>query len=68
VKSEEITKVLESLNPAIEAITDQSVKAILNTLLILINEQQKIIEEQKKEIDELKEKLNTNSNNSSKPP
>jgi transposase len=61
VKSEEITKVLENLNPEIEAITDSRVKAILNTLITLINEQQK-------EIEELKDKLNINSNNSSSPP
>jgi transposase len=75
VKSEEITKVIDSLSPAIEAITDNSVKAILNTLITLINEQQKIIiaqqktiADQQKEIEKLKEKLNNNSNNSSSPP
>jgi transposase len=61
VKKEEISKILESLNPAIEAIADPAVKAIIATLLTIINAQQKIIED-------LTEKLNTNSKNSSKPP
>jgi transposase len=61
VKKEEISKILESLNPAIEAIADPAVKAIIATLLTIINTQQKIIED-------LTEKLNTNSKNSSKPP
>jgi len=61
VKPEEIKKILESLNPAIEAITDSGVKTIINTLLAIITAQQK-------EIEALKEKLNTNSDNSSMPP
>jgi transposase len=61
VKSEEIPALLDSLKPAIEAITDPNAKVIINTLLAVINAQQK-------EIEILKEKLNTNSRNSSKPP
>jgi transposase len=75
VKREEITKILDSLKPAIESITDGNVQAIINALIAIINEQQIIIdtqqnalEAQKKEIEELKEKLNTNSKNSSKSP
>lgn len=72
---EDITNLLTNLKPAIEAITDNNVKVIIHTLITIINEQQKIIEtqkntikEQRKTIEDLKEKLNTNSNNSSKPP
>jgi len=61
VKSEDIPGLLNSLKPAIEAITDPNAKAIINTLIVIINFQQK-------EIESLKEKLNTNSGNSSKPP
>ena len=75
MKREEITKILDSLKPAIESITDGNVQAIINALIAIINEQQIIIdtqqnalEAQKKEIEELKEKLNTNSKNSSKSP
>jgi transposase len=82
VKHEKTNKILEGFKPAIELITDNNIKMILNTLMDIVNEQQTIIktqqsaiEEQKKEItalkteiEELKEKLNTNSNNSSKPP
>ena len=75
VKSEDISTLLDSLKPAIEAITDPNAKTIINTLIIIINVQQKIIESQqkeietqRKEIENLKEKLNINSDNSSKPP
>jgi transposase len=61
MKSEEIPALLDSLKPAIEAITDPNAKIIINTLIAIINAQQK-------EIEILKEKLNTNSRNSSKPP
>jgi transposase len=61
MKSEEIAALLDNLKPAIEAITDPNAKVIINTLLAIINAQQK-------EIELLKEKLNTNSRNSSKPP
>ena len=61
MKQEERTKILEALAPAIESITDNNIKVIISALLEIISSQQK-------EIDELKEKLNTNSNNSSKPP
>ena len=68
MKQEEISNVIENLKPAIEAITDNNIKIIIDTLLTIIVEQQKIIEAQKQEIETLKEKLNTNSDNSSKPP
>ena len=68
VKSEDIPVLLDSLKPAIEAITDSNAKTIINTLITIINVQQKIIESQQKEIEDLKEKLNINSDNSSKPP
>jgi transposase len=68
MKQEEISKVIENLKPAIEAITDTNIKVIIDTLLCIIVEQQKIIETQKQEIEALKEKLNTNPDNSSKPP
>lgn len=68
MKQEQILNVIEDLKPAIEAITDNNIKTIINALLAIINEQQKTIEIQKKEIESLKEKLNTNSDNSSKPP
>jgi hypothetical protein len=68
MKQEEISNVIENLKPAIEAITDNNIKVIIDTLLTIIVEQQKIIETQKQEIEALKEKLNTNSDNSSKPP
>ena len=68
MKPDEITKLLESLNPAIESITDSGVKTIIHALITIIHEQQKIITAQQKEIEELKEKLNINSNNSSTPP
>lgn len=61
MKSEDIPGLLDSLKPAIEAITDPNAKAIINTLIAIINFQQK-------EIENLKEKLNINSDNSSKPP
>jgi FtsZ-binding cell division protein ZapB len=61
MKREEIPAVLDSLKPAINAITDPNAKIIINTLL-------KIITVLQLEIVELKEKLNTNSKNSSKPP
>ena len=61
MKKEEIQIILDGLKPAIDAITDPSIKIIINTLLTIINLQQK-------EIEALKEKLNTNSKNSSKPP
>ena len=61
MKKEEISKILESLSPAIEAIADPAIKAIIATLLTIISAQQKIIED-------LTERLNTNSKNSSKPP
>src|ERR1700730_6709554 len=68
MKQEKISNVIENLKPAIEAITDTNIKVIIDTLLTIIGEQQKIIEAQKQEIESLKEKLNTNSDNSSKPP
>lgn len=75
MKREDITNILTSLKPAIEAITDNNVKTIINALITIINEQQKVIEaqqitieEQRKEIEDLKEKLNINSDNSSNPP
>jgi transposase len=68
MKQEEISHVIENLKPAIEAIADNNIKIIIDTLLTIIGEQQKIIETQKQEIEALKEKLNTNSDNSSKPP
>ena len=45
MKKEEIDKILESLRPAIEAVADPAVKAIIATLLTIINAQQKIIED-----------------------
>jgi transposase len=75
VKREDISNILTNLNPAIEAIADDNVKTIINALITIIHEQQKVIVDQQKiicsqqkEIEELKEKLNTNSDNSSKPP
>ena len=68
MKHDGISNVIENLKPAIEAITDNNIKSIIDALLVIISEQQKIIETQRKEIAELKEKLNTNSGNSSKPP
>jgi transposase len=68
MKHDVISNVIENLKPAIEAITDNNIKAIIDSLLTIISEQQKTIETQRKEIEELKEKLNTNSGNSSKPP
>jgi hypothetical protein len=68
MKHDEISNVIENLKPAIEAITDNNIKVIIDALLTIISEQQKIIEMQRKEIEDLKEKLNTNSDNSSKPP
>jgi len=96
MKSEEITKTIAALKPSIESITDNNIKTIFNTLISIIDSQQKTISEQQevieaqqkaieeqgeiiieknktieiqlKEIEDLKEKLNTNSNNSSKPP
>lgn len=68
MKQEQITKILEDINPAISSIDDKNIKAIFITLIAIIHEQQKTIEAQRKEIQELKEKLNANSNNSSKPP
>ncbi|HEY8689358.1 MAG TPA: IS66 family transposase [Chitinophagaceae bacterium] len=68
MKREDITNVLTNLKPAIEAITDNNVKIIINALITIINEQQKVIEEQRIEIEDLKEKLNINSDNSSNPP
>ncbi len=72
---EETIKILDVLNPAIESIADSDIKSILNTLVSLIHQQQKIIEkqnktiaEQRKKIEKLEDKLNTNSDNSSKPP
>lgn len=61
MKSEDIEKMLDTLKPAIESITDPNAKLIISSLLAIIHAQQKIIEE-------LKEKLNTNSKNSSNPP
>jgi transposase len=75
MKREEISNVIENIKPAMEAIADNNVKMIIDTLLAIIGEQQKTIEAQQKiietqnqEIEALKEKLNTNSDNSSKPP
>lgn len=68
MKQEEISNVIENLKPAIEAIPDNNIKIVIDTLLTIIGEQQEIIKAQKKEIEALKEKLNTNSDNSSKPP
>ncbi len=68
VKNEDISVLLDGLKPAIEAITDPNAKTIINTLITIINVQQKQIETQRKEIENLKEKLNINSDNSSKPP
>lgn len=68
MKREEIVNVIESLKPAIEAISDNNIKTIINALFAIIDAQQNTIEAQLKEIEELKEKLNTNSDNSSKPP
>ena len=63
VNREDITNVLTNLKPAIEAITDNNIKIIINALITIINEQQKVIEEQRIEIEDLKEKLNKNSDN-----
>ena len=86
MKKEEITIILEGLKPTIEAMTDNNIKTIINTLITVINEQQneyqnvieaqqniietqqEIIETLRNEIEDLKEKLNINSDNSSKPP
>lgn len=60
MKAEERQALLDSLKPAIDAITDPNIKFIINALMSIIHSQQK-------EIEELKEKLGTNSKNSSKP-
>lgn len=68
MKLEDIDKILEGLNPAVEAIADPSSREIISILIDIIhlfkNENQKL----KDEIQDLKEKLNTNSSNSSKAP
>lgn len=65
---EDIQKLLETLTPAIEGITDPTIKVVIHQLLHIITEQQKIIVEQHQKIEELEEKLKTNSKNSSTPP
>jgi len=45
VKIEDVPKILESLNPVIESITDPNIKAVISTLITIINVQQKVIEE-----------------------
>jgi transposase len=66
---------MDFTQPPPKAKTLEEAQEIINALwkfcgelLRRVDEQQKKIEAQQKEIDELKEKLNTNSNNSSKPP
>ena len=68
MERETINKTIESIQLSIELITDPNIKVIINTLMTIINDQQNIIEAQRKEIEELKEKINTNPDNSSKPP
>lgn len=77
-----MTKILQELKNTIASISDRSMKKICQTLLSVIYSQDKVlvrqneiiktqnelIENQDKAIEGLEEKLNTNSDNSSKPP